>query len=419
MHAEVLMPHITRSELGNKRFVKAAPNMVLRMFPDSAYEKELQRRGGTNGLNGLYDYFDKRDDDYAFSFGPDARRAIRELVPDTARRIGEDVHFHGIVGGKDAKGLGYVSPEKSAILTNILNGSQDFSPLLGPLYSYTDTEYDPENDPEGRGPRPTGEWIPRRDENGNVMYREDGKMVMRPVFPFMSMPIYNFSHPLWDEDPEKAWNMVNDYGSALDWLKWGNAPMFADSLGRTVMRNIRGVEDASPRDIDYYLTNMKRLAKPGWFEGFEGLDKGSAKGLLDSYKSSLRDKAAEDRQLASYVDAATKQTEADRAEQAASRHADWHFTPSETDGRSRGAMKDTYRAMIHNALSTPEIVKAFGLSEEDEAPMQDFLKRKGINKYNRIENDADKRFAVITDYLNEREAQESQGNIAGALKEKF
>ena len=47
-------------------------------------------------------------------------------------------------------------------------------------------------------------------------------------------------------------------------------------------------------------------------------------------------------------------------------------------------MRNAYRAMIHNALKMPEVMQAFGLTEEDEKPMLDFLKRAGINKYNRL-----------------------------------
>lgn len=119
------------------------------------------------------------------------------------------------------------------------------------------------------------------------------------------------------------------------------------------------------------------------------------------------------------MDAATKETEADRAEQAARRHAEWYFRPSEKNGRSRGDMRNAYRAMIHNALKMPEVMQAFGLTEEDEKPMLDFLKRVGINKYNRLESNDDKRLAFIVDYLNDRDSRETQKNIAGALKERF
>ena len=39
------------------------------------------------------------------------------------------------------------------------------------------------------------------------------------------------------------------------------------------------------------------------------------------------------------------------------------FVLPKKNGRSRGDMRNAYRAMIHNALKMPEVMQAFGLTE--------------------------------------------------------
>lgn len=488
MHFDVMLPYGQgRSFFDNGIFNRAEPVFKIKQYTDSAYANELEKRKAM-GDRANYNNFDDADA-AEVPFGPLLYQYLNQYAPYAARRVGEDMHFHGIVGkqpheipglyayygvgdpadnviahamkggshnpvGAHAGGgygihvLGYgdtafpkqdfgrspsgienfmysekvddptldnTSEAKSRVLTNILNGPMDFSPLFAPLYKYTDPDYDPENDPEGRGPRTTGDWVPRT-KDGQIIYKPDGSMSMRPVFPFMSMPIYNFRHPMWQKDPVDAWNLINSYDDAIDWKKWGAAPIFADYSGNAAL-NSKG----EPKDIDYYLENMKRLSKPGWMVDFDKLDKDSAKEEYEKAKAGRRkiiirkrDKAAEEKQLKDYVGDADERIAKARAMKFAQNHIG-------NDDHKQGvkSMADYYKAMIHKAVTTPEIASNYGLTKEDEKSLREFFKNKSFETYNVIPDEADRRDQLITDYLKDKKSRETQGNILAGVKDRF
>lgn len=276
-------------------------------------------------------------------FGPEFYNLMHRVVPGIAARLGEDysyigdvesrkhrapdvkyayygfgptplmpnselpfVHLYGYGNKPIDSGMGFVysqeldapsvhgGKDKSEILTNILNDSEDFSQLFGNRLAFKDPDYPWDQDPEGKqllsfkngkwyGPRFTDVWIPRLDENGRVKRKEDGTMDVMPVPRVASLPIYNFRHPMWLDDPEKAWTMLDDPKALRDWRSWGVAPTYADYTGK-VSRTKKG----DIRPMDYMLNNLKLADKGGYFLDFVE-EHGGPKAVHDMFREYTSD----------------------------------------------------------------------------------------------------------------------------------
>lgn len=136
-----------------------------------------------------------------------------------------------------------ISVGRSALLTNILNDSLDFTPLLGPeLRDFVD--------PKGKGrltdvhiPRRVGLWSPDRRTTPHIV---------RGAY-----PLYNFKSDMWKDFGPDIYSRLDAIG--FDPRKWGNAESFADFDGRTE-RNRAG--EAIP--LDYLHQALKHYGR-GYF----------------------------------------------------------------------------------------------------------------------------------------------------------
>lgn len=136
-----------------------------------------------------------------------------------------------------------ISVGKSAILTNILNDSLDFTPLLGPeLRDFVD--------PKGKGritdvhiPRRVGLWSPDRRSTPHYV---------RGMY-----PLYNFKSDMWKDFGPDIYSRLDTIG--FDPRKWGSAESFADFDGHT-MANSKG--DVVPLD---YLHQLLKHYKRGYY----------------------------------------------------------------------------------------------------------------------------------------------------------
>jgi len=147
--------------------------------------------------------------------------------------------------------------KKSDRLTNILRESMDFSPLFGGNVPYRD-----ESDPKAI----SDVWVPVKNPDGSWKLREDGSRVFMPVPKVRELPIYNFNHPMWQQDPKAAWGMLKGYNDTalgvegdnpiLHWIRWGESPVYANMKGE-----IARTSTGKPRKYEYAFENSK-LADP-------------------------------------------------------------------------------------------------------------------------------------------------------------
>lgn len=136
-----------------------------------------------------------------------------------------------------------ISVGKSALLTNILNDSLDFTPLLGPeLRDFVD--------PKGKGrltdvhiPRRVGLWSPDRRSTPHYV---------RGMY-----PLYNFKSDMWKDFGPDIYSRLDAIG--FDPRKWGSAASFADFDGHTML-NSDG--DSVPLD---YLHQLLKHYKRGYY----------------------------------------------------------------------------------------------------------------------------------------------------------
>jgi hypothetical protein len=147
--------------------------------------------------------------------------------------------------------------KKSDRLTNILRESMDFSPLFGGNVPYRDEENEKAI---------SDVWIPIKDANGNPKLNKEGKPIWIPAPKIRELPIYNFNHPMWQQDPKAAWDMLKGYNDTalgvegdnpiLHWIRWGDTPVYANIKGE-----IERTSTGEPRKYEYAFENSK-LADP-------------------------------------------------------------------------------------------------------------------------------------------------------------
>lgn len=145
--------------------------------------------------------------------------------------------------------------KKSDRLTNILRESMDFSPLFGGEVPYRDEEDEKAI---------SDVWVPVKNPDGTWKVREDGSRVFMPVPQVRELPIYNMMHPMWQRNPQAAWDMLKGYDdTALDsegiisrWNDWDEVPSYADMSGK-----IKRTSTGEPRKYNFAFENLK-LADP-------------------------------------------------------------------------------------------------------------------------------------------------------------
>lgn len=218
------------------------------------------------GTVNLMDFSDKE-----YPTGPGqkylyARPTVPEYATNGVGAVFSDDTAEGIFNTRDtdtaamrraAERIKNAAGKKSDRLTNILRESMDFSPLFGGTVPYRD-----ESDPKAI----SDVWIPVKNPDGTWKVRDNGTRVFMPVPQVRELPIYNLRHPMWEQNPQAAWNMLKGYSDidlstkedspVLHWIRWGDAPTYADMSGQIV----RG-ENGEPRKYDYKFENLK-LADP-------------------------------------------------------------------------------------------------------------------------------------------------------------
>lgn len=445
MKVKVTLPYgYGRAFLNPEKFVRSAPR-----FNILAYD---------NDGNRIQDAYPE-----SVQFGPDMYDLLNRILPRIAARRGEDLNYEGKVEVKPRKakeryayygfgnnplslgntenlGIGFIgfgdtpspktnkdnflysmkldapsphgSNSRSQVLTNILNDSQDFSPLLAPLYNFTDTKYNEADDLEGKGPRPTDHWVPRVDPvTHQMMLKDDGTPMWIPIPLVQDMPIYNFKHPLWEQDPEAAWNLVHDIDSAFDWQKWNKAPSYADYTGLTSVTN-KG--DIRPRD--YLMHNSRMLDRPGYFEDWPELKKNA--------REHFRDIKGQ-RSVEGILDAreeAAKEFEKAHQEKLQQAHNERFYRPDDERHTGLGKQGNYYKTLIHRGLQNTDILEQFKgkLDSGDEKAIKKFIMQPGsFSKYNQQSSDEDKLIAILRDYSDSKDKDNTQSNILSGVKEPF
>lgn len=500
-----------RAFAGKDRFVKSEP-----VFDIEAYDD----RG-----NRVQDPYPAK-----VRMGPDMYELLSYIMPSLAARRGEDLTYEGKVEqkprktkakyayyglgrnpetGLDNDGIGLIgygdtdipniskfgylngtpnymysrllaapsplgSNSRSQVLTNILNDSWDFNPLLGPLYEYTDLDYDEAADLEGKGPKPTDNWVPRVDPvNGGFMRREDGSVVFMPIPLVQNLPIYNLKHPAWREAAVKGWNLVNDPVSYMDWASWGKAPSYADYTGRTSKTD----KEEKLRELDYLLYNMKLAETPGYFESYpefaskfsgdvgthheyddfinQGLekfddsneeDRKKKQQIIDERKKQVAEKIAAARRdalhekvrdikgqrsvekIAAAREDATKELEKEHAEKMDKKAAEdlknyskTHLRPEEQIKTSVKNMKNFYRALVGKAFmpDSAKLLETRGITPEEKNDVIKFAKNQGFEKYNKIPDNETKMIYILDDYAKNKQDNDTFSNIVAGVKEPF
>lgn len=452
MKAVVTLPYgYGRTYSGKDKFVKSSPTFNVEVFGDDG-----------NAIQEAYPTKVK--------MGPDMYKFLSRTMPALAARRNEDLVYQGKVlsrprkptelyayygfgnnplsiGGMENDGVGLIgfgdtvapkqsfgksydghdnflysvkldapSPNglssKTSVLTNILNDSWDFSPLLAPLYKFTDKFYDKSKDVDGKGPMPTDHWIPRIDPlTGEVMLKEDGTRRWMPIPLIQDMPIYNMKHPMWAEDPEAAWNMINDPISALDWRKWDKAPSYANYTGLT-KQTAKG--DDVPRD--YFIANSRLADRSGYFEDYPEIKKNAHFNFLDAKGQRSIEKINDARKQA------VKEFELENLAERQKAYNERFYKPGDYKHTGLNKQSNNYKRLIHTGLLDPNILEQFAgdISRDDEKDIKKFIMQPGsFSKYNQIGDDEAKLIAILNDYSKDKKSKEKQQNIISGVKEPF
>ena len=432
MKVKVTLPQgYGRSHLGSDSFVRSEPTFNVEAFGDD---------GG------------RVQDPYPSSvkMGPEMYEFLSRIMPAIAARRGEDLSYNGVVQSRPRsnkerfayygfginpltnrqnEGVGLIgygdvehppvsrfgtqpasgkpnhlytmrldapsphgSNSRSSVLTNILNDSWDFSPLLAPLYDFQDPDYDPDNDPDKKGPKLTDHWVPRNNPDGTAMFTPEGKRVWMPIPLVQDLPIYNMKHPMWGEDPERAWNLVNDIPSAYDWRGWGKAPSFANFRGETSR-----TDSGAIRPRDYLLENTKMADRPGYFVGVPHI-KGDRHENLRDIKHERK---------------------ADKIKAAHGRESDRIAQEKGLEDMSGAKRRQYYRALVGKMFfdQYKPILEARGVTPEEKNDVIRFAKDSGFDKYNKLPDDESKMIVILDDYVKDKAMRDSVKNIAGAVQD--
>ena len=315
---------------------------------------------------------------------------------------------------------------KSEILTNILNYSNDFSPLFSPLYNFVDTLYNPKNDPQNHGPRPTDQWIPRHDKFGNIMHKPDGTKMWMPVPRVQNLPFYNFNSPMWeDEDNAKLlWDKFQKSFDPTDFDDWGETPVYARYDGMPVGRFDNRTQEFINTPLDYPMFNLKLANDAGYFEFAPELKAKAHEKYRDrkGYKIKLKVDRAQQEQVAK-DSAAIQAAKIEHAKQAAKEQ---FFKTRDKNGEggktfSNNEQRAYYTSMLKGTFrKNPDLaLRAIqnGITTDDISAMVRMV-LDNPSKYNEIgSNNKEAQFlSIVNDYYNLKQKQASAKNIVQGLK---
>lgn len=315
---------------------------------------------------------------------------------------------------------------KSEILTNILNYSNDFSPLFSPLYNFVDTLYDPKNDPQKHGPRPTDQWIPLHDKFGNLIHKADGSKAWMPVPRVQNLPFYNFNSPMWeDEDTAKLlWEKFQKSFDPTDFADWGETPIYANYKGMPVGRFDDRTQEFINTPLDYPLFNLKLANDAGYFEFAPELKARAHEKYRDrkGYRIKLKTEKAQQEQVAE-DEAAIKAAKEQHAKQAAKEQ---HFKAHDKDGEggktfSNNEQRAYYTSVLKGTFRmNPDLAMQAiqnGITKED-IPAMVRMVLDNPAPYNEIgsKNKEAQFLRIVSDYYNKKQAVVSQKNIIAGVK---
>ena len=260
---------------------------------------------------------------------------------------------------------------------------------------------------------PTDNWVPRVDPVTHQVIRdENGRMKKMPVPLTMGMPIYNFNHPMWQRDPEAAWNMIDSFESAMDFDKYGVAPKYADYKG-----NISATEGGKARVMDYPIAIRKQAETEGYFPEFDlGGNHNKLRDVMDARKQegrkAAREAVADESHKETLRERFRKQHEAEARKQAVDKFAPDDKSLKHGDGSdmSRDEIRKRYRSLVHNYFRDTDKseLNKLGLDTDEEKAVQQYVtntantKAKGdsdiLTKYNALPEN-EKMAAIVKDYV--------------------
>ena len=259
-----------------------------------------------------------------------------------------------------------------------------------------------------------------------------------PIPLVQDMPIYNLKHPMWEENPEAAWNLVHDPASALNWREWGTAPSYADYTGLT-----SATKGGEIRPRDYLLYNSRMAQKPGYFEDFpnikatfeknkEGVYEQQSKDFSDFKKNAhenLRDvkgqrsvekiNEAHEKESKKFEDAHLKEMQ-QKAFDDAKNFNKTHLRPDDTIKTSKKNMLKFYKPLVGKAFfeENKPLREARGITPEDKNDVIRFV-RQNLEKYNKLPDAETKMIAILDDFSKDKKNKSTQGNILAGVKEPF
>lgn len=308
------------------------------------------------------------------------------------------------------------STTKSVILSNILNDSFDFNPLLAPRYEYNDPDYPGKHDK----PMPTDHWIPVYN-NGKPVFRPDGTQVFKPVPLTQHLPIYNFNDPKWPSHYAEYFTGNNPFiNDSLDaWRQWGDAPTYATYTGmlaRGIKTNpVTGVvEPGDTKSFNYANRNLLFAKKPGYFTHVPGLHE-----IAEDEIKNIKREIARKRDR----DFVNKNVQEYAAEHAAKKQlkgillqSKSYLRPSDTKTSGLYDQTQYYKNLIFRSMmkndpdirdrihAIPALRKTIGDDIDNLALMKDvqkfYIKHGDYSNYNMKEDPVDKMIAILTDYNN-------------------
>lgn len=333
--------------------------------------------------------------------------------------------------------------DKSQVLTNILNGPLDFSPLFGPLFHYVDPLYPKEH----AVPWPTDRWIPKTGKrrvirpNANALKKvhivkvlgpadkvqnlDPEKKQYVPVPYVMSLPIYNMKHAFWREDPEHALENIGDPSDPNEIKRWGLASTYADYTGAThISKGERNFGE--PLSLDYLANFVTRTSKPGYLTKSPGY-KDKVLALWDAVykpKTALeKEKIEKDKTVEKYhtdlVNEKHKKFISDVTQD---------YKNTRNIDKRRLMTSFIYNRLIKDPSRTiglisklPELSDFFGtkgFTKDMMNSVKQFYNKRPLEAYARydsLQDDDARILAILMDYVQDK--RKSQNNIVDAVKD--
>lgn len=346
-------------------------------------------------------------------------------------------------------------------LSNVLNDSHDFSPVLAAPYDWYDYDWYklPEESRKYPSPRPSPLWTPIIDKETGMpkINPKTGKIKMRPIPDVPSLPTLNYHHPIIDSADPNTYTTLpdafNEPGDEYDWEKWGIAPTYADMTGQTKRsKPTKRQPDPEPLEYDYMYENLKRaqkenaydgdIAKSGYFVGSPYEDSRAARDRMLRYKGIDAEKKAmqdeinmlEKEQMARHNSALHK-AERDAIIQNKKNEmqgVNSNYQITVKGGEAKAVpMRDLtmqIRKMVDRPFKRPDMMpkaaKAIAdakISDTERQAIRNFIKASpdtsGTNYMLLSDNDDDRMVSAINDYLKHK-ATQSHNDILQSARDK-